>query len=84
MTNEFILLKERPSFTEVLQHYIPLDKSMIPIKTGAKGISFSLLLVTTAYKSQVFTTFYYSPSLSLEHENSIIKNGLMVEFRDGQ
>lgn len=28
---------ERPTFTEVLQHYVPLDKSMIPIKTGAKG-----------------------------------------------
>jgi len=28
---------ERPTFTEVLQHYFPLDKTMIPIKTGAKG-----------------------------------------------
>jgi len=29
--------KERPAFTEVLAHYIPLDKSMLPIKTNAKG-----------------------------------------------
>ena len=32
-----IPLQERPSFSEVILHYIPLDKSLLPIKTGAKG-----------------------------------------------